>query len=229
MSTWPLTAIVLALGISVPAQDGAARGSANLDGKLYRSVFSAGAGMLAPADLAGVPEPLRSRLSRYLASRQAFKSAYKGAPDSLEQMRSDAKRRVLEHAIVALIEVDGIRSAAAEFVGKAPIRADWQGLHDGPLDEAAYAEDVLKSDPSSVLASWLYVFIAQRQRVAFEAYQNEKNEEGMRAAARKYRTFVERGRAVEDPIFPALVDDMDRQPFLYIKGGVHPRDYNPDS
>lgn len=229
MSIRPLTAIVLALAVSAAAQGADTQRSADLDGKLYRSVFSAGTGMLSASDLPAIPEPLRSRLTKYLAKRKEFKSAYKSESDSLERMRSDAKRRVLERAIVALIETDGVQGAAAEFVGRAPVKSDWQGMHDGPLEEAGYAEDVLKADPSSSLAPWLYVFIAQRQRVAFEAYQNERNQEGMKAAAKKYRTFVERARAVDDPIFAALADDMDRQPYLYVKGGVHPRDYNPDS
>jgi hypothetical protein len=211
------------------AQPGRTTSTVDLGGKLYRSVFVAGTGMLAPADLPAIPEPLRSRLAEYLDRRKAFKSAYKGESDSLDAMRSDAKRRVLEHAIVALVPVEGVHAAAAGFVARAPIKPDWHAMHDGPLEEAAYAEDVLKADPSSILAPWIYVFIAQRQRAAFEAYQNEKNEDGMKACAKKYRTFVERARSVDDPVFAALVEDLERQPYLYIKGGMHPRDYAPDS
>jgi hypothetical protein len=34
---------------------------------------------------------------------------------------------------------------------------------------------------------------------------------------------------VEDPIFPALFADMEGLPYLYIKSGSHPRDYDPDT
>ncbi len=116
---------------------------------------------------------------------------------------------------------------ATEYVAAAPISYEWKGMHDGPLEESAHAEALLSKDPSTPLAPWFSVFIAHRQRAAFEAYEVEKNQEGMRAAARKYRQFMERARAVSDPIFPALIADLDRQPFVYIKTTTHPRDYNP--
>jgi hypothetical protein len=84
---------------------------------------------------------------------------------------------------------------------------------------------VLKENPSTPLAAWCYVFIAERQRVAFETYENEKNEEGMKASAAKYRAFCDRARAVTDPIYTALVEDMDHQSYLYIKSTKHPGDY----
>jgi hypothetical protein len=185
--------------------------------------------MLAPADLPAVPEPLRARLAAYLARRSAFKSRYKGEPDNIEALRADAKRRVLERAIVALVDSPGIETTAAEFVAGAPIADEWEGMSDRPLAEAAFAEDVLKKGPASPLAPWLYVFIAERQRVVFEACENAKDEQGMKVAARKYRAFAERVRGVEDPIFPALFADMEGLPYLYIKSGSHPRDYDPDT
>jgi hypothetical protein len=221
--------VIAALGAAAAAQTPPTPRSVDLKGKLYRSVFSSGAGVLTAADVSLVPEPLRARLTKYLMRRNAFKSNYKSDSDSFERMRADAKKRVLERAIVSMIDAPGIEKTAAEYISKAPIFYEWEGKHDGPLEEARYAEDVLKLDPSSPLAPWFYVFIAQRQRIVFEACENEKNEEGMKTAAKKYRAFVERARAVDDPIYAALIDDMERQPFLYIKGSKNPRDFDPDS
>ena len=221
--------VVVAFGAATASQAPDQKSAVDLQGRLYRAVFNSGTGGLRTADLPAVPEPLRARLGRYLARRAGFKSAYKTESDSLEAVRVDAKKRALERAIVSLIETAGVEKLAAEFVAGAPIKYEWEGMHDGPLDEANHAENVLKKDPSSPLAPWLYVFIAQRQRVAFEAYEHGKNEDGMKAAAKKHRAFVERARSVEDPIFVALVEDMERQPYLYIKGTRHPREYAPDS
>jgi len=229
MRLLPAAIIVVTLGATGAAQTKDAPPAVDLHGKLYKAVFSSGAGMLAVGDLAAVPEPLRARLEKYLTRRAAFKSSYKSEPDSLQKVRADAKRRVLERAIVSLIDSPGIEKAAADFVAAAPIAHEWEGMHDGPIAEANFAEGVLKKAPSSPLAPWLYVFIAERQRVAFETYENEKNEDGMKAAAKKYRTFIERGRAADDPIYGALIDDMERLPYLYIKTTKHPRDYAPDS
>jgi hypothetical protein len=226
------TAVMLALAMTTVAAAGAAARftqdaptAVDLKGKLYRAVFVSGAGMLGAADVAALPEPLKGRLTTFLARRTAFKSSYKSEPDALEKVRADAKRRDLERSIVAMIDAPGIEKAAAEFVAAAPIAYEWEGMHGGPLAEAAYAEGILSNTPSSPLAPWLSVFIAQRQRIAFETYENEKDDAGMKAAAAKYRTFAERARTSPDPIYPALVDDMDRLPFLYLKSARNPRDY----
>jgi hypothetical protein len=201
--------------------------AADLQGKLYRSVFSSGSGVLAPADVKALPDPVRGRLEKYLARRGAFKSNYKSEADSFERVRVDAKRRLVEQAIVSLIDAPGIERTAADYVSTAPIRYEWEGMPDGPLEEANHAEALLTKDPASPLAPWFHAFIAQRQRIAFETCEVQKNDEGMRAAAKKYRTFVERARAASDPIFGLLMADMERQPYLYLKTATHPRDYKP--
>lgn len=222
---------MLVLAVSAPvceAQTGETPPSIELNGKLYKSAFSAGPGALQPGDLGSLPEPLRSRLGRYLERRAAFKSRYTGEPDSLEDMRADAKRRAVERSMVALIDAPGIEKAAATFVAGAPIAGEWNGS-DGPLREATYVEDALKKNPASPLAPWFYVFIAERQRVAFEILEREKDEEGMKAAARKYRTFTDRVRRLDDPVFAALMEDIDRLPYVHARSTTHPRDYDPDS
>ena len=87
-------------------QTGAAQ-APDLQGKLYKSVFSTGVGALKYEDLPTAPEALRDRLARYLSRRAAFKSGYKSGADSFEAVRVEAKRRMIEQAIVALIEVPG--------------------------------------------------------------------------------------------------------------------------
>jgi hypothetical protein len=223
----PLTltlALAVAGGTLVQPQGNDAA-AVDLQGKLYRSVFSSGIGALSAADVKALPESLRGRLETYLARRSAFKSNYKSEADSFEAVRVDAKRRLLEQAIVSLIEVPGIERSAADYVTSAPIQYEWKGLPDGPLEEANQAEALLQKDPSSPLAPWFAAFIAQRQRVVFETQAVQKNDAGMRAAAKKYRTYVERARAATDPIFAVLMADMERQPHLYLKTTLHPRDY----
>jgi hypothetical protein len=221
--------IVAAATAAVGAQTPPARPDIDLHGKLYRSVFVPGPGTLSDADVAALPEPFRGRLSRYLARRASFKSQLDKDAGSFEQARAEAKKREIERAIVALIESPGTEAAAVEFVRNAPIAYEWEGSHEGPVSEAAHAEEVLKKNASSALAPYLYLFIAQRQRVAFETYEHEKNTEGMKAAARKYRSFLQRARAANDPLVGLIADDLDRQLYLYIKTEKHPGSYDPDA
>jgi hypothetical protein len=223
-----MTATLLTV-ITIAAQASFSHPDIDLEGKLYKAVFTSGPGALTSGDLAEVPEPLRPRLSTYLTRRSAFKSAYKGKAESFETAAIDGKKRVIERAIVSLVGSPGVEARAAEFVAAAPIAYEWEGMTAGPLKEAAYAEDVLKKDSSSALAPFLYVFIAQRQRAAFEAGGRQGDAEAMKAAAKKYRASMQRARAAQDPIFKLLADDLDRQPFVYLKSEQHPRDYNPDA
>lgn len=220
--------LVVALATGVLAQSSQPNAPLDLGGKLYRAVFTSGVGVLGSGDLAAIPEPQRSRLSAYLTRRSAFRSAYRTESDSFEKARADAKKRVIERAIVSLIGAPGVENAAAEFVAGAPIADDWEKTSTRPLEEAAYAETVLKKDPSSLLAPFLYVFIAHRQRAAFELADAQKDAEAMKAASRKYRAFMQRARGVDDSIFTLLADDLDRQQYVYVPTAEHPRDYNPD-
>jgi hypothetical protein len=230
-----LVALSMAIGVSAVALAEAETGrygiqapapsTIDLGGKLYRAVFISGPGTLSSGDLAAVSEPQRGRLSTFLTRRSSFTSAYENKPQDADAMQSDAKRRVIERAIVALIDAPGINAEAVEFVKAAPIAYEWEGRPEGPLAEAAYAEEVLKKTPKSPLAPFLYVFIAQRQRSAFEAADRAGDEAAMKAAAKQYRAYIERARSASDPIFRLLADDLDRVPYVYTKSEKHPRDY----
>jgi hypothetical protein len=223
-ATIPPIVITVVVGVAGQPQKGSSAGI-DLGGKFYRAVFISGPGTLSSGDLAAVPEPARERLSTFLTRRSAFSSLYENKPQDADALQSDAKRRVIERAIVSLIDAPDINARAVEFVKSAPIAYEWEGEPAGPLAESAFAEEILKKDPKTLLAPFLYVFIAQRQRAAFEAASRTEDQATMKAAATKYRTFIERARTAPDPIFKLLADDLDRVPYVYTKTALHPRDY----
>ena len=220
--------VLLAALATAQAQEATAPG-VDLKGKLYRSVFVTGPATLTAADVEPLPPALRERLTRFLARRAGFQSRYTHEATSFDQARVDAKRREIERAIVALIDAPGIEDRARDFVQAVPIVFEWEGSWKGPLEEAAAAEEFLKRNSSSVLAPYLYVFIAQRQRAAFEAYAQAQNAEGMKTASKKYRTFLQRARSAPDQIIGLLADDMDRQPHVYLNTQQHPATFDPDA
>jgi hypothetical protein len=225
-----LSSILAAVAIAAPlAQAPGTDPAVDLKGKLYKSVFFSGPGALTTADLTAVPPSERPRLERYLRRRAAFASKLQGTASSFEMLRSEAKKRVVERAIVALVETPDIEKAAASYAEEATILYEWQRRADAPISEATAAEAFLKRNTSSPIAPYLYVFIAERHRAAFEMMNVDAQKADMTAAAKKYRTFMQRARAAEDGIFRLLADDMDRQPFLYVSSPFHPRDFDPDS
>lgn len=221
--------LAIALAATAAAQETAAPDPPDLQGKLYKTVFVQGAGTLTPSDLAKLPEAVRARLQRVLERRSAFKSRLKGGASDPAAVAVEAKKRRLEAGIVALLDAPGIEQLAADFAESATVAHQWDGGPDGPLDEAAGAEDFLKHDPATPLAPYLYVLIAARQRAAFETMKAPADKAAMAAAAKKYRTFMQRARAAGDPVFRLLADDMERLPYLHVKSEHHPRDFDPDS
>lgn len=200
----------------------------DLRGRLYRTVFQTAPPYLGSGDIAALPGDLRERLSQFLVRRAGFTSAYESKAAGFEEAARDAKKRALERAIVSVVADENAGQLALDFLRNAPIAYEWEGMHEGPVAEAAYAEEFLKRDTSSALSPFLYVFIAHRQRVAFETYGHAKNVEGQKASAKKYRTFLQRARAASDPLYGLIADDLDRQAYLYIRTQTHPRDFDPD-
>jgi hypothetical protein len=201
----------------LPVQATRARPATDFKGRLYRAVFEPGPDTLSSGNLADVAEPARARLSRFLARRAAFTSLYHGGATDVQGVKQDAKRRALERAIVSLIETDGIAQQAVEFVSAAPIAGDWKESAEPPLAESAFAEAFLDKNPSTPLRPFLYLFIAQRQRAASEAAALAGSASTAAAARAKGREFLQKARAVSDPIFGSVADDLERLPHVYLK------------
>jgi hypothetical protein len=219
---------VVGIWASGMAQTPFAHPDVDLRGRLFRTVFQTAPPYLSSGDIAPLPANLRERLSTYLTRRAAFTSAYESQASGFEAAASDARKRAIERAIVSVVDDPKAGPLAIAFLKEAPIAHEWKGSQD-PLAEAAFAEAYLKRDAATALAPFLYVFIAHRQRAAFEMYAREKNTEGQKAAAKKYRAFLQRGRSAQDPIYALIADDMDRLAWVYTRTEQHPRDFNPDA
>ncbi len=212
-------AFIVAVAIAgVRGQERLAHPSVDLKGVLYRAVF---VGENVPPTRPGgdaLPPELARRVERFLEKYSALASHSGARPD---------KTAVLTRAIVALLDRDDATARAEAFLNDAPVADDWAGTSEAPLRQAAYAEKRL--NPSDPLAPFLYVFIAQRQRAAFEAADRANDLDTMKAAAKKYRAVMQRARAAEDPIFALLADDLDRMPYVFVPTAKHPATFNPDT
>ena len=128
--------LLLATGGPAAVQDRLAHPAVDLRGTLYRAVFVSAAGPLSDPDLAALPEDLRARLSRFLI-RQGTLERASGTPLA-------DPRRIVERAIVALVERDDAQALAADFLSEAPLAAEWGDGAEAPLREAGYAEFPLR-------------------------------------------------------------------------------------
>jgi hypothetical protein len=211
--------LLLATGAPATAQDRLAHPAVDLRGALYRAVFVSATDALSARDVAALPAGVRTRVSQFLTRRRSLERAGEGTPPD--------PRALLEHSIVALVDREDARALAADFLREAPVAADWGDSAAAPLEEASYAEKRLRLD--APLAPFLYVFIAQRQRAAFELADRAQDLDTMKAAAKKYRVVMQRARSATDLIYGLLADDLDRVPFVYANTDKHPATFNPDT
>jgi hypothetical protein len=210
-----------------PAQDRLAHPAIDMKGHLYRAVFFSEPDALTADDIAALPEELHARLNRFLTRSSAFHLTDDSKRTVDSAVAIEAKKRVLERAIVSLLEREDASALAMGFLAEAPIAAEWGPTPEAPLEEAAHAEKRLK--PDDPLAPFLYVFIAHRQRAAFEAADRKHDTDTVKAAAKKYRAVILRARGTQDPIYALLADDLDRLPYVHLKTDSHPGTFNPDT
>jgi len=133
-------------------------------------------------------------------------------------------QRTLERALVCLVEAPRIAELAADYTRRARIFYEWEGLSSSPLAEGEFAEAYIVDHQDSPLVPYLNLFVAERMRSAFELLAGERDQAGMVAAAKRYRTFIDRARKA-DPMIGLVADDLDGLAFVYANVGKHPRDF----
>jgi hypothetical protein len=137
-----------------------------------------------------------------------------------------AARRGIERAIVGLAGTVNVRAEAVLFAQTAVLFYEWEGESDGPLSEARFAEDYLRENPQTHIASFLDLFLLHRYRAAFEAAEVEGNAEANGLAAGRYASVWQRVRQIQDVVIQAVANDIDGAEYLYLKTAHHPRTPN---
>jgi hypothetical protein len=215
-----LLAFLFAAFATAIASTQSATGAPPFYGRLYRAVSSADRNLLAAADARHVPPSVRPRFQRFVKCHATFRSRLPAAKDFFTNAALP-KRRAMERAIACLSEAPGIAKLATDYAARARILYEWEGLSSSPLEEAAYAEQYLGDVSDSPIAPYLYLFIAERARYAYEFLTREGDPSGAAEQAAQYRTFIVRAR--QDPLVALVADDLDGLAFLRQDVGKHPK------
>ena len=78
------------------------------------------------------------------------------------------KRAGLERGMTALIDHPDISSLALEYASSATCYFEWEGVPEGPGDEAVYALSYMSENPHSPLVPFLLIFSMHRLRAQHE-------------------------------------------------------------
>jgi hypothetical protein len=225
VTTYAFALPLLALGSLCLAQDRSrnAQSPPVFNGRLYRSVAEWDTtSPFSSDDRARVPASLRSRFEAFVRCRARFRTGLP-RPTSFFATAALNRQQTLERALACLFEAPGIAAAATEYTQRARILYEWEGLASSPIEEAQYAEEYIAGNPDSPFVPYLYLFVAERWRYAFEYFVQSGNKPGIAASAEKYRDFIARARGA-DAFVRLVADDSDGMPFLAVNVGIHARD-----
>jgi hypothetical protein len=157
--------VILATLLPAPAQSNPA------DAVLQRLVFGchivavAGAAAEHDADVAARLRDVDERCRAFAARRPPPRA------DSLDGMVANA-RWSYEQRLFA-IAAGSVETETGRYVTALRPCYEWEGFHDCPEREAAFADRYLKEHPSSVFAPYLPLLAAHRWLCAAEAYEYE--------------------------------------------------------
>jgi hypothetical protein len=165
------------------------------------------------------PEQSRSCLENYLAAARPFFSREKDAGNEDEMI--SIRRWRLERHIKAILGMESMVDAA-KFAAGVPLALEWEGMSEGPLMEADYAEQWLNCYPDSPIKPFLHLFAAHRFRAAYEAASREHGKGLIPIAAAKYRLHLQEAQSTGNDKIDCIVGDMDALPYVYLSGFGRP-------
>jgi hypothetical protein len=156
---------------------------------------------------------LRAILPDSILRRQKF-------PVSPEEV-VETRRQNLQEQIVVLIG----RTAEAEaktFTAAVPISLEWEGMSEGPLEEADLARQWLERYPATPLRPFLHLFMAHRLRAGYEAARREQAKGLWPILAERYKKEIFIARSSPNELIACLAEDLEAQPHVYLAGFGHP-------
>lgn len=206
--------------------------SSPYEGRLAKAVYLSADVAKALDALTGSAPAEAKPLLTAAAERARQPVALPGNDDPAGRARL-GRRRALAQGMVAVTASPAAREESVEAshallpVAPSPVE-DAQGIGVA-VGLADLAEGYLKGHRDSALTPYLYGYLMVQYRLAFERQTAARALEGQKATAKKYRAFLLRGRASQDPLVKALVADIDAPYYLERPTAEHPRDFDPDA
>jgi hypothetical protein len=138
-------------------------------------------------------------------------------PEEAVQVR----RRNLEGQMVALIG-EMASSEAKVFASAVPLSAEWEGMSEGPIDEADLARQWLERYPETSLRPFLHLFIAHRLRAGYAATRRENARGLSPILAARYKEHLAAARSSSNSLIACIADDLEAQAHVYLSGFGRP-------
>ena len=108
------------------------------------------------------------------------------------------------------------------FTAAVPISLEWEGMSEGPLEEADLARQWLERYPATPLRPFLHLFLAHRLRAGYEAARRENAKGLWSNLAKRYQKEIAVARSSPNELIACLAEDLEAQPHVYLAGFGHP-------
>jgi len=160
-------------------------------------------------------------LRNYLATIAQFPHLWTFDPPSNPEKALLVRRRNLSEQMAAILG-QNVRKEAEAFANAVPLMAEWEGISEGPVSEANFADNWLKKHSGTAIAPFLILFKAHRLRAGYEAARAKHEKDLWPILAKRYREALDEARLSTNPLISCIADDLESQAFVYLDGQGRP-------
>jgi hypothetical protein len=142
------------------------------------------------------------------------------APSTPEEAVTVRRRNLKEQMVILLGEK--VQREAKAFSAAVPLIAEWEGMSEGPVDEANFADQWLRKYPETPIAAFLHLFKSHRLRAGFEAARAGHEKGLWPILATRYREVLAWARSSDNPLIVCIANDLEAQSHVYLEGQGRP-------
>ena len=174
-------------------------------------------------DQAQYPEQGRLCVKGYLAAIPPESPLLKHRPPSGPDDAVEVRRKNMSEQIVTILG-ENARQEAERFSSAVPLLLEWEGMSEGPVDEANFVDNWLSNRPetSISIAPFLHLFKAPRPRAGYEAAKFGHEKGLWPILARRYHESISKAKSYGNPLISCIADDLDMQPYVYLENQGRP-------
>jgi len=167
------------------------------------------------------PKEVQPCLQTYLAAiaPNSYLRTFEVPSNSEKAVR--ARRRIMVEQMVAILGQE-VHAEAEMFSEEVPLMGEWEGMSEGPVGEANFVDNWLRKRSGTPIAPFLHLFKAHRLRAGYEAARSRQEEDLWPILAQRYREAIKRARSSTNSLILCIADDLEAQPFVYLKGYERP-------
>lgn len=160
-------------------------------------------------------------LRNYLAAIAPDSTLWALEPPSTPDKALLVRRRAMVEQMVAILG-RGVRAEAEAFAYSVPLVIEWEGMSEGPVEEANFVDHWSSKRPGTPITPFLHLFKAHRLRAGYEAARARKEKDLWPILAGLYRKAMNKARSATNPLIHCIADDLETQSFVYLEGQGRP-------